>query len=408
MIASTRPCPSAPELAELDALLEGALRSVTRRNAYRDGLMTPNNRTFVLAFTALASFAPACGNSDSNSGTGGPSGGGSGGGGSGASGGTSGGGAAGETGTCNADLTSDPEHCGECFHSCAGGACVEGACQQVDVLTFDNAPTRMAIGGDYVVWVDGFNSRVGYGTKDGSISESFFNSGFPSNVAATATHMYWTVAEDVPGSANLRRRPFAGSSSETLFGGGSAYELALDEARVYWFDHDATDTGSALHDGSDRIIWSDTANGISLQVDAERLFWIYLQDVYSCPKTDCSAPIAMGLSLGTDAFFRTLLAVDDTHLYMADQFGMYRVDKNGGVKETILDEAATGLALDDGFIYFSVPSKGAVARMPKAGGAVEVIASDQGEPTDVRVDDTAVFWLDKGDAAIRKIAKPLP
>jgi hypothetical protein len=116
----------------------------------------------------------------------------------------------------------------------------------------------------------------------------------------------------------------------------------------------------------------------------------------------------MGLSLDGDSFFDILLAVDDTHLYIGDELGLLRVDKYSGSSETLSDEAATGLALRGDHVYFTVSSKGLVARIAKTGGEIDVIVSGQSEPTDIRVDDDAVYWLDVGDAAIRKIAKPLP
>ena len=316
---------------------------------------------------------------------------------------------AGTGGACTADVSSDPDHCGACSHSCVGGRCVEGTCEAVELITFTDAPSRMAIGGAHVVWVDIRHNNVGHVTKNGS-SPISYSAGFgPSNVAATATHVYWTVALGRPDDTFVKRLPFAGGSIELLATGVAAWELALDETRVYWSDRGAYSTHSALHDGSDKQNWWETSSGTSLQVDAERLFWFSRGDVHSCPKTNCATETPMGLSLSVGGDVDdTPLAVDETHVYIGDELGLLRVDKYSGLSETLSDEAATGLALRDDQVYFTVSSKGLVARIAKTGGEIDVIVADQSQPTDIRVDDDAVYWLDVGDAAIRKIAKPLP
>ncbi len=304
---------------------------------------------------------------------------------------------------CAADITSDPENCGACSHGCAGGDCIDGACQALDVITFEETPDGMTIGGDYVVWFVTSKDTLGQVRKDGSGVELNSGEWGPGAVVANNTHVYWTVTLGSEGDALVLRRSFAGGNTEDIAWGVKSSEIALDDTSVYWFDRAADDVGSAGHDGSNLTLW-DTEIGSFLQVDAERLFWVYIDDVQSCPKTDCTTVAPMGVFLTSP----TALEVDATHVYIANQGAILRADKSAGTTETLNQETASHLAQDDTHIYFTMPRAGEVRRVAKSGGASELVVSGEGEPTVVRVDDTAVFWLDEGHSAIRKIAKPLP
>jgi hypothetical protein len=60
------------------------------------------------------------------------------------------------------DVQTDKEHCGQCSHSCQGGACVSGKCQPVVVATnLDSTTSIFGVDGQYVYYQDNSNGSQG-------------------------------------------------------------------------------------------------------------------------------------------------------------------------------------------------------------------------------------------------------
>lgn len=62
------------------------------------------------------------------------------------------------------------------------------------------------------------------------------------------------------------------------------------------------------------------------------------------------------------------------------------------------------MALDETHVYWTC-GDGVVQRAPKAGGAIETLASGQQEPGAIAVDKTFVFWLDEGSGQVLRLKK---
>jgi hypothetical protein len=69
---------------------------------------------------------------------------------------------------------------------------------------------------------------------------------------------------------------------------------------------------------------------------------------------------------------------------------------------------------DDTFVYYvdggsasaNCTTSGSVSRVPKAGGATQVIASGQGCVGQLAVDVNAVYWVEPSSGRIVKVIKP--
>ena len=73
-----------------------------------------------------------------------------------------------------------------------------------------------------------------------------------------------------------------------------------------------------------------------------------------------------------------------------------RQDGRAGDRPRDPRRSVDDLALDDAYVYFA-SHKGAadgaeISRVPKEGGAVEVLASGQSRPAGIAVDPSAVYW----------------
>ena len=64
------------------------------------------------------------------------------------------------------------------------------------------------------------------------------------------------------------------------------------------------------------------------------------------------------------------------------------------------------LALDTTHLYFTDTEEGVVARVPKAGGPAEELATGQERPVAIAVDDTSVYWVNIDSDVLMRVDKP--
>lgn len=101
------------------------------------------------------------------------------------------------------------------------------------------------------------------------------------------------------------------------------------------------------------------------------------------------------------------LAVDDTDVYVAGRSGIARISKAGGLPVALRPVGEIeGIALDEAYVYFTIPLEGVVARIPKVGGREDVIATGQNRPRGITVDADRVYWANEGDYDIEALEKP--
>ncbi|MDI3287352.1 serine/threonine-protein kinase [Polyangium sp. 15x6] len=157
----------------------------------------------------------------------------------------------------------------------------------------------------------------------------------------------------------LRVDPRGKNSLQVLAAGQNRpYDVAIDEAHVYWTNQGGTVARMRREGGTPE----ELASG---------------------------QPWPQGIAL------------DQTHVYWVNQSGgsVMRVAKAGG-EEQVLAMSAVGLegiAVDDMHVYWTSPEEGRVLRIPKQGGGAEVIADGQDNPYDVLVDEEAVYWTNRGE-----------
>ncbi|WP_394845415.1 hypothetical protein LZC95_51340 [Pendulispora brunnea] len=104
-----------------------------------------------------------------------------------------------------------------------------------------------------------------------------------------------------------------------------------------------------------------------------------------------------------DSDFRAIV-FDDDHVYWSSDRGqIWRVTKQGGWPELLVDPSKIsgqyilGLAVDDEAIYWTDLTRGTVLKRSKRDGIVTVLASEQNRPYRVVVDGTRVYWTVQGD-----------
>ena len=296
---------------------------------------------------------------------------------------------------CVADTGSDPSNCGRCGHDCLGGNCSAGACQPV-VLYTGGTPVGIVVDGPtLIVTIQGSLPESGYvfrcaasdcGSTKTVLASGFADPWFPAKEGAS---VYWVDfggddAATTPGSVlgcPENGCPDAGPLLYPLEGGGpeggtNYTGLAVDSTYVYW---------------------ASITNLIG--------------SVYRCAPTECASTLAQ---LGSGFGIPYAVAVDASYIFWIDldtsQVFRCALPSCGDNPEIFANVdlssssvPLSGLALYDGNVYWTQGvADGSVFRCPTSGcgGAPTTVATHQGDPSFVAVDDSGVYWVNSGDNSI--------
>lgn len=123
------------------------------------------------------------------------------------------------------------------------------------------------------------------------------------------------------------------------------------------------------------------------------------------------ATVFKSLGLANHARERTALALDRTDIYVGIDNGIWSIPKSGGLPNQIWTggaETVVQLALDESHVYFS--TGGAVRRVMRGGGAVETLAMDLDQVSELAVDQSSVYWAEQSASPawrgrVAKVAK---
>jgi hypothetical protein len=214
----------------------------------------------------------------------------------------------------------------------------------------------------------------------------------PSSFGAAADERY-AYGVTYEGRGGVFRVPRSGGAAEVLAADQEwSRDLAVDDATIYWVrGHGATPGGA----------------------------------VYAMPKA--GGPVREIAPHEADAH---LIAVDSTHVYWANGGGeggggglgkaeIRHMLKQGGPVETVAAIAGVvRLQIADDALYVLAdsgppPGAGIVAKVPKGGGPVTVLAASGPSPVDLDLDDTHLYWTLRGEfemppPVLCKSATPCP
>lgn len=266
---------------------------------------------------------------------------------------------AGPEGGCG-DVRSSSAHCGRCGHSCLGGACVDGGCQPVALTSGQGSIGGVALGPDHVYFTSVSGNLVARVGKDGGVVESYAAAPdvkFALRVAVDETNVYWTNSE--LGSSKVLRCPIVGTcgTPEQLAVPQEAIGLALDATSVYWADRNGGRIARRAKAGGPELLVGNPSNlPMGVAVDGPDVFWI----------TDFPGQVE-------------------------------RREADGGtVPLGAAGQSGRVLAADARNVYFGSEQDpgelGNVARVPRGGGPVVVVARAGGEPKGMVLDTERVYW----------------
>jgi hypothetical protein len=332
--------------------------------------------------------------------------------------------------TSTADAAADA---GPCARTCLGTACLGGRCEPQRLTEGLGKIRALALDDTAVYFISFDRGSLGRISKGGGAVTFLLPEGtttLPTSLLLDGPWIY--LSAYAPGNtsaanAGARRIPRDGGTAEVIDRCNTGYSVAVDATNVYWVtadcgsavvlrrrpkdDPDAAAVVSALPESKTLYSYGFYGNAA---LDETNVYWVNKARVNTLPKADVedAGPLTFfDPDAGTKEHFRALAVADRVYALLGHR--VLAATKGGAsVTTTVLVDApaiaaeqAASLILDDTHVYFTQPERGVVARVPRAGGAVETLASGQAKPSALALDASYIYWGNEGDGAIWRVAR---
>lgn len=257
-----------------------------------------------------------------------------------------------------------------------------------DLFAEKNWIRKLVADGEIVIWFD--NDSINRTSVNGGPGTTLAGdlALTPVDIAIENGRVYWseTTGPSSSQTGSIRSVPVAGGAVRVEVQGGDApFELEVDNGHLYW--NEGGNIGTI--EGFGRIARMDLSSGA-------------IATVIGGVSSDCPP-----------------IAVDDSHVYIADGFRVKRVPVQGGTPEIIArgDFNIKGIAVDKGILYWTEDPMTAVRKMAVTGGQVMTLDVGSGPAGPVGAVDGDVYWMTNFDSikkipgeggAVQTIASGLP
>ncbi len=280
-----------------------------------------------------------------------------------------------------------------------------------------SAPETMAsaIAGPNVVAVD--SERVYWGSDDGTVrslphaggGETLLASGqdSPLDIDVDGGAVYWTAYQD--GTVMKTDKNGGGTPVRLAENQDSPQQMDLDGTHVYWSMPSKDSVARvAKSGGAVEVLTTSATDAEGLTVDATNVY-----ATLGSSGAIGALPLSGGavVNLSTGWVYPSYLDSDDSVLFWSSggsTIGDGRVvssAKDGSNAKELVSglRDPSHVVAHGSHVYFTDPDGGQVLRVPKAGGALDVIANGQATPSGIAVSPPYVYWCNNADGTLRRI-----
>lgn len=290
----------------------------------------------------------------------------------------------------------------------------------VETVAFDrDRPVAIAADATHVYWIEAGHLDENGNPTAGSLVRAALDGGppvlvvgqlsWPSALAVHDGFVYWSDRDGLWRVATSGGPPTAISATVV------AFELAVQDGRVYWTSVQPSQVGVVDVDGDGLAVIDDAADTdyFALTVDATHLYWGTGSEVFRAPIAgDGPAEVVY-------ARIASQLVRAGDHLFVADDLDgrVARVDLADGSSVNLMpgDGRNIAIALDGDDVLrtshaLDGEACGVIARAPTTPGPSTVLVGGQERISGVVVTDTHVWWASEGQSrgatgAIRRLPR---
>jgi hypothetical protein len=284
------------------------------------------------------------------------------------------------------------------------------------VAALEDQPVALSVVGDelYVSTLFSLGELPTVGGSLRSVSALTMGAYFENHLLiADASHLYWDEGSRGGDTVNAIVREGLDGSNRALLANPKGYVagLALDEVRLYWVNQDEGTVNSIPLGGGVPTVLAEGvqgAGGLTLQNGT-----LYLMSagrgLLSVP-TGGGSPTVLVPSqpLPPNVSVRAwipALTSDAQNVYFSvcsfNSQGVSTVSRFSiaeGSVSSLAQSCASGIAIDDSNVYWASARESTVNEVPRAGGAMKVLATNQNLPGGPALDDCHVYWTTERDS----------
>lgn len=259
-------------------------------------------------------------------------------------------------------------------------------------------PTALVADADRLYWAD--DDGIGSAALDGSAPVRLWSGDVDATALAVDDDFVYFVGDE-----RIRRVGKAGGTATALADATAFVEyLVIDSTRVWWSDSDRDVIASVAKSGGAVTTLLDGLRDPSgLAIDSSRVYFATGADgtIHSATLDGTDVQV---LAYGQE--YPNSLILDGESVYWTTERTVMSLPATGGTPTSLAPSHRSypqWLVTDASHLYYANSDDGSVERVPKAGGEMQVVVSDQGTTEGIVVQERTLFFASNGIGIVGRV-----